>query len=62
MVFPTLFPYGKGDPTCIGRHRAVTLAEAFKHLECYCDILPDGIHYWHFASHPRFPYWALNMK
>ena len=62
MVFPTLFPYGKGDPTCKGRHRAVTLAEAFKHLEHYCDILPDGIHYWRFASHPRFPYWALNMK
>ena len=63
MVFPTLFPYGKGDPTCKGRHRAVTLAEAFKHLERYCDILvSDGIHYWRFASHPRFPYWALNMK
>ena len=62
MVFPTLFPYGKGDPTCKGRHHAVTLAEAFKHLERYCDILPNGHFYWRFASHPRFPYWALNMK
>lgn len=33
MVFPTLFPYGKGDPTCKGRHHAVTMSEAFKHLE-----------------------------
>ena len=62
MVFPALFPYGKGDPTCKGRHHAVTLAEAFKHLERYCDILPDGQYHWRFASHPRFPYWALNMK
>ena len=62
MVFPTLFPYGKGDPTCKGRHRAVTLAEAFKHLERYCDTLPNGQFHWRFASHPRFPYWALNMK
>ena len=62
MVFPTLFPYGKGDPTCKGRHHAVTLAEAFKHLERYCDVLPNGDFYWRFASHPRFPYWALNMK
>ena len=36
--------------------------EAFKHLERYCDILPNGNFHWRFASHPRFPYWALNMK
>ena len=62
MVFPTLFPYGKGDPTCKGRHHAVTLTEAFKHLERYCDTLPNGHSYWRFATHSRFPYWALNMK
>ena len=62
MVFPTLFPYGKGDPTCKGRRHAVTLAEAFKHLERYCDVLSNGLFQWRFASHPRFPYWALNMK
>ena len=62
MVFPTLFPYGKGDPTCKGWHHAVTVAEAFRHLEQYCDILPNGEFYWRFASHPRFSYWALNMK
>ena len=51
MVFPTLFPYGKGDPTCNGRHHAVTLTETFKHLERYCDILPDGKFHWRFAAH-----------
>lgn len=28
MVFPTLFPYGKRDPTCKGRHQAITLTDA----------------------------------
>ena len=32
MAFPTLFPYGKGDPTNQGRKRAVSLADSFKHL------------------------------
>ncbi len=62
QAFPTLFPYGKGDPTCKGRHHSVTLADAFKHLMKYCDRSPDGTARWRFASHPRFPYWALNMK
>ena len=62
QVFPTLFPFGKGDPTTKGRHRLVTLSDAFKHLIHYCDKSPDGCDRWRFASHPRFPYWALNMK
>ena len=32
MAFPTLFPYGKGDPTNRARNHDITLAEAFKHL------------------------------
>ena len=61
MCFPTLFPYGLGDPTCSGRLLPVTLTEAFKHLIKYADNV-DGKYHWRFASHPRFPYWALNMK
>ena len=61
MAFPTLFPHGKGDPTCPSRRHAITLTEAFKHLIHYADVV-DGKYYWRFASHPRFPYWALNMK
>lgn len=61
MAFPTLFPRGTGDPTCPSCHHAVTLTEAFKHLIHYADAI-GGQNYWRFASHPRFPYWALNMK
>ena len=61
-MFPTLFPHGRGDPTCKARHHPVSLADAFKHLMKYSDTSPDGTSRWRFASHPRFPYWALNMK
>ena len=61
QAFPTLFPHGNGDPTCVTRHCKATLTEAFKHLIRYCDEIDDNFH-WRFASHPRFPYWALNMK
>ena len=61
QAFPTLFPHGTGDPTCHGRLYAVSLSECFKHLERYGELV-DGIYSWRFASHPRFPYWALNMK
>lgn len=56
-----MFPYGTGDLTCVARHHKVTLTEAFKHLIRYADKTDDGF-YWRFVSHPRFPYWALNMK
>ena len=62
MAFPTLFPYGKGDPTKKSRLRDVKLTEGFKHLIRYADRSPTGKFTWRFASHPRFPYWALNMK
>ena len=32
MVFPTLFPFGTGDPTCPSRQYAITLSNGFKHL------------------------------
>ena len=61
-AFPTLFPYGKGDPTKRTRVREVSLTDCFKHLIKCADLSTDGIFTWRFASHPRFPYWALNMK
>ena len=61
QVFPTLFPYGAGDPTFPGRQHKVSLTDGFKHLERYADVV-EGAFHWRFASHPRFPYWALNMK
>jgi hypothetical protein len=37
------------------------LTEGFKHLIKYAESV-DGTFHWRFASHLRFPYWALNMK
>ena len=62
MEFPTLSPFGKGDPTTRARQHGVTLTEAFKHLVKFAERLPNGKYRWRFASHPRFPYWALDMK
>ena len=62
MSFPTLFPYATGDPTYPGRQRPVSLIDGFKHLIKYGDISDSNIKSWRFASHPRFIYWALNMK
>ena len=62
QVFPTLFPFGKGDPTTQQRHHAISRSDGFKHLIRYSDKSPNGTSRWRFASHPRFPYWALNMK
>ena len=62
MSFPTLFSHGNRDPCNPGRPRSVPLTDAFKHLEKYGEITVDNVPYWRFASHPCFPYWALNMK
>lgn len=56
-----LFPYGTGDPTVPSCHRYVSFTDAFKHLIQFSEKI-DGTMHWRFASYPRFPYWALNMK
>ncbi len=62
MSFPTLFPYGTGDTTYPGRQRQLSLTDGFKHLVRYGEVTADKLKSWRFASHPCFPYWALNMK
>jgi hypothetical protein len=66
LAFPTLFPHGTGDPTDPGRHHQVSLTDGFKHLIKYAEQLQttdaENVFHWRFASHPRFPYWALDMK
>jgi hypothetical protein len=62
MAFPILFPHGSGDPTFSGRQREVSHTDGFKHLIRYGEITPDNQNCWRFASHPRFRFWALNMK
>ena len=55
QAFPTLFPYGTGDPTYPGRQRDVSLTEGFKHLIRYGERDASNNLHWRFASHPRFP-------
>ena len=52
MAFPTLFPYGKGDPAKKTRLREVSLTEGLKHLIKYVDCSTTGTFSWRFASHP----------
>ena len=37
--FPTLFPFGTGDPTCSNRCHPVNSTEAFKHLIKYANVV-----------------------
>jgi hypothetical protein len=53
MAFPTLFPYGKGDPTNRARQHGKTLTEAFKHLMKFAERLADGKFEWRFAFAQR---------
>ena len=61
MAFPTLFPFGTGDPTVKDRQYSVSFSEMFKHLLSFAENKNDKL-VWRFATHPRFMYWALNMK
>ena len=61
IAFPTLFP-NDIDPTKSTQFREVSLTDGFEHLIKYADISPNGTFTWRFASHPRFPNWALKMK
>ena len=62
QAFPTLFPYGSGDPTYPGHQCEVSLTEGFKHLIKYGKKTTSNNLHWRFANHPCFLYWALNMK
>ena len=60
MAFPCLFPDGLGDPTNPGIQREIPFHEKIKHLMKFAEK-KDGKFFYRFATHPRFPYWALNM-
>jgi len=62
MVFPALFPHATGDPTNPAREYPVSITDSFKHLVKFGEINTSCEKRWQFASHPRFLYWALNMK
>ncbi|CAB3978462.1 Hypothetical predicted protein [Paramuricea clavata] len=60
LVFPTLFPTGKGDPTNPSLLKDIPLGKKVKHLVKFAEQI-NGKWIFRFASHPRFCYWALNM-
>ena len=49
-----------GSP--IKNDRKISFHKHFKHLVKFAERLPNGKYRWRFASHPRFRYWALDMK
>ena len=60
MAFPTLFPDCAGDPTNEASLRNVSFQDRIKHLIKFSEKVNGKLIY-RFASHPRFPYWSLNM-
>lgn len=54
------FSYASGDPTNPARHHPLSITDGFKHLIKFGELNTNK--HWRFASHPQFPYWALNMK
>jgi hypothetical protein len=61
LVFPSLFPYGKGDPTKKSRLQKVSETDGFKHLLRYTTLNSQtNLQYYPFAKHPRFKFWAYD--
>jgi len=52
--FPSIFPYGLGDPTTTGRQSTVSLSEGVKYLTNFCYILEGQLKF-PFATHPVAP-------
>jgi hypothetical protein len=61
LLFPKLFPLGKGDPTKKARMIKVSETDGFKHLLKYATINSQTKElYYPFAQHPRFKFWAYD--
>ena len=66
MAFPTLFPYGLGNPTdnatvCdISQNETGFYAKNLKHWVRFGECV-YGKWCYRFSAHPRFGYWAYNI-
>jgi hypothetical protein len=61
--FPTVFPFGIGDPTSPSRPQAVTLAEGINHLQkysYYSETLARIV--WPFGEHCVAPFYSFDIK
>ena len=66
LAFPSLFPYGQGDPTnnetiCdISSKETERFAQKLHHLIKYGEFI-NGKWVYRIVSHPKFGYWAYNI-
>ena len=61
--FPTVFPWGIGDPTSPTRQQVVTLAEGICHLEKYAFYSESEARIiWPFGEHPVASFYAFDVK
>ena len=59
--FPSVFPYGVGDPTSKNRAVTVALSDGVHHLQKYAYIVPGNKLVWPFAQHRIAPYYAHDV-
>jgi len=59
--FPSVFPYGIGDPTSPSRNFTVSLSDGIHHLQKYAYITPENKLVWPFAQHRLAPYYAHDV-
>ena len=60
-AFPTLFPYGTGDPWAVIRNSdGKTILEKSRHLLRYCEV-SNGKREFRFAKNSRFVLWLYNI-
>jgi hypothetical protein len=60
LLFPKLFPNGRGDPTNKVRRIDVTESLGFKHLLKTAAVNSNGEFYYPWAQHQRFKFWAYD--
>ena len=61
MAFPSLFPYGTGDPFGVYKESSKkTRLQKIQHLLRYCELI-NGVLVSRFAEHPRFVLWVHNL-
>lgn len=59
--FPSIFPYGIGDPTSKTRHISVSLSDGIHHLQKYAYVTLEQKLVWPFAQHRIAPFYAHDV-
>ena len=59
--FPSVFPYGIGDPTSKTRDHSVSLSDGIHHLQKYAYVTSEQKLVWPFAQHRIAPFYAHDV-